>query len=129
MFFTLSAKKFGLEIFGPNIFGHFIFGHPNTTLVKALIKLGSFNFRTLKFQTNLLCPKILTSEIFCTKCNSIKEINRLRKEISRLLRKEMSNVYLKILLRKTDVIKLRFSKFKKFVTMSVFGELNSRRYH
>ena len=28
--------------------------------------------------------------------NSIEEINRLRKEISRLLRKGMSNIYLKI---------------------------------
>ena len=28
--------------------------------------------------------------------NSIEEINRLRKEINRLLRKGMSNIYLKI---------------------------------
>ena len=28
--------------------------------------------------------------------NSIKEINRLRKEINRLLSKEMSNIYLKV---------------------------------
>ena len=34
----------------------------------------------------------------------------------------MSNIYLKVT-RKTDVLKLRFFKFKKFITMSVFGEL------
>ena len=34
----------------------------------------------------------------------------------------MSNIYLRVT-RKTDVLKLRFSKFKKFITMSVFGEL------
>ena len=33
--------------------------------------------------------------------NSIKEINRLRKDINRLLSKGMSNIYLKLLLRKT----------------------------
>ena len=38
--------------------------------------------------------------------NSIKEINRLRKEISRLLSKGMSNIYYKLLLRrKIDVLK------------------------
>ena len=47
--------------------------------------------------------------------NSIKEINRLRKEINRLLSKG------KVLLRKTGVLKT-FSKFKKSVTSSVFGE-------
>ena len=36
--------------------------------------------------------------------NSIKEINRLRKEINRLLIKGMSNIYLKVS-RKTDVLK------------------------
>ena len=38
--------------------------------------------------------------------NSIKEINRLRKEINRLLSKEMSNIYLKVTIQeKTDVLK------------------------
>ena len=32
--------------------------------------------------------------------NSIKEINRLRKEINRLLSKEMSNIYLKVAIEK-----------------------------
>ena len=32
--------------------------------------------------------------------NSIKEINRLRKEINRLLSKEMSNIYLKVTIEK-----------------------------
>ena len=37
--------------------------------------------------------------------NSTKEINRLTKEINRLLSKEMSDTYLKLPLRKTDVLK------------------------
>ena len=53
--------------------------------------------------------------------NSIKEINRLRKEINRLLSKGMSNIYLKVTIETFS--KLRFSGFKKFVTSSVFGEL------
>ena len=32
--------------------------------------------------------------------NSIKEMNRLRKEINRLLSKGMSNIYLKITIKK-----------------------------
>ena len=53
--------------------------------------------------------------------NSIKEINRLRKEINRLLIKEMSNIYSKVTIEK--FLKLRFSEFKNFVTRSNFGEL------
>ena len=34
----------------------------------------------------------------------------------------MSNIYLKVAIA-TDVSKLRFSKFKKFVCSTVFGEL------
>ena len=45
--------------------------------------------------------------------NSIQEIDRLRKEINRLLSKGMSIIYLKLLLRKSDVL----------VSGSVFGEL------
>ena len=52
--------------------------------------------------------------------NSVKEINRLRKEISRLLSKGMSNICLKVTIETFS--KLRFSGFKKFVSMSVFGE-------
>ena len=56
--------------------------------------------------------------------NSLKEINRLRKEINRLLIKVMSNIYLQEKLRKKLTFStLRFSKFNKFVTRSVFGEL------
>ena len=52
---------------------------------------------------------------------SIEEINRLRKEISGLLSKEMSNIYLKVTVETFS--KLLFSGFKKFITRSVFGEL------
>ena len=65
----------------------------------------------------------LLSNVF----NSIKEINGLRKEINRLLSKEMSNIYLKVTIETFS--KLRFSGFKKFVTRSVLGSSNSRRYH
>ena len=41
---------------------------------------------------------------------SIKEINRLRKEINRLLSKGMSNIYLKVTIETFS--KLRFSAFK-----------------
>ena len=53
--------------------------------------------------------------------NSVKEINRLRKETNRLLSKGMSNIHLKVNIETFS--KLRFSGFKKFVTRSVFGEL------
>ena len=53
--------------------------------------------------------------------NSIKEINRLRKEINRLLSKGMSNIYLKVTIETFS--KLRFAGFKKFVTGSVFGDI------
>ena len=53
--------------------------------------------------------------------NSIKAINRLGKEINRLLSKGMSDIFLKVTIETFS--KLRFTGFKKFVTMSVFGEL------
>ena len=53
--------------------------------------------------------------------NSIYEINRFRKEINRLLSKGMPNIYLKVTIE--TFTKLRFSGFKKFVTKSVFGQL------
>ena len=52
--------------------------------------------------------------------HSIKEIIRIRKGIDRLLSKGMPNVYLKVTIE--TLSKLRFS-FKKFVTISVIGEL------
>ena len=52
--------------------------------------------------------------------HSVKEMNRIRKGIDRLLSKGMSNVYLKVTIE--TLSKLRFS-FKKFVTISVIGEL------
>ena len=53
--------------------------------------------------------------------NSVKEINRLRKETNRLLSKGMPNIHLKVNIETFS--KLRFSGLKKFVTRSVFGEL------
>ena len=50
--------------------------------------------------------------------HSVKEMNRIRKGIDRLLSKGMSNVYLKVTIE--TLSKLRFS-FKKFVTISVIG--------
>ena len=53
---------------------------------------------------------LLSKEMFF---NSNKEINRLRKEINRLLSKGISSIYLKV----------RWSKFKDFITRIIFGEL------
>ena len=50
--------------------------------------------------------------------SSVKEINRLRKEVNRLLSKGMPNIYLKVAIKK----KWRTQNFK-FVCRSVFGEL------
>ena len=52
---------------------------------------------------------------------SVKEINRLKKEINRLLSKGMLNICLKVTIESFS--KLRISRFKKFVTRSVFGKL------
>ena len=53
--------------------------------------------------------------------NSVEEIDRLKKEINRLLSKGMSIIYLRVTIETFS--KLRFSAFKKFVTRSVFEEL------
>ena len=52
--------------------------------------------------------------------NQINEINRLRKEINRLLSKGVSNTYLKVTIETFS--KLRLSVFKKCVTRSAFVE-------
>ena len=41
--------------------------------------------------------------------NSVSGINRLRKEINRLLNKEMLNIYLKVTIEKSDVLKTSIS--------------------
>ena len=56
-----------------------------------------------------------------------KEMNRVRKEINRLLRKGMSNICLKVTTETFS--KFRFYRFKRFVTKSVWRSSNSRRYH
>ena len=58
--------------------------------------------------------------------SSVKEINRLRKQLSRLLSKRMPNIYLKVTI--DTFSELRFSGFKKSVTKSVLGNSNSCRY-
>ena len=55
--------------------------------------------------------------------NLFEEINRLRKDINRLLIKGVSNIYLKSY--EKTFSKLQFSKFNKFVTKSVFWEFQS----
>ena len=56
--------------------------------------------------------------------NSVKEINRLRKGINRLLSKRMSNIYLEVTIEKNRRFQnFHFLSLKKFVTRSVFGEL------
>ena len=59
--------------------------------------------------------------------NSLKEINRLRKKINRLLSKRMSNIFLQVTIEMFS--KLRFSGFKKFATRSILESFSSRRYH
>ena len=51
---------------------------------------------------------------------------KLRKAINRLLSKRVSNIYLEVTIETFS--KLRFSGFKKFVTRSVLGSSNSRKY-
>ena len=54
-------------------------------------------------------------------------MNRLRKEVNRLLSKGMSSIYLKITVEMFS--KLQFSESLKFVTSSVLGSSNLPRYH
>ena len=57
----------------------------------------------------------LLSNVF----NPIKEINRLRKEINRLLSKGISNIYLKVTIETFS--KLRFSGFKNLSPGQFWG--------
>ena len=59
--------------------------------------------------------------------NSIKEINKLRKEINRSLSKGMWNFYLKVTIETFS--ELWFFGFTKFVTKLAFGSSYSCRYH
>ena len=52
--------------------------------------------------------------------DSVKEIDRLRKEVHRLLSKTLY-IYLKVTIETFS--KLRFSEFKNFIARTVFGEL------
>ena len=58
--------------------------------------------------------------------NSTGEINRVRKEINRLLSKGMSNICLKVSFeKKWHTENFNFIKYKKLVSLTVFGELHS----
>ena len=59
--------------------------------------------------------------------NSVKETNRLRKEINRVLSKGMSNIYLKVTIETFS--KLRFSGFKNLSPGQFLGSSNSHRHH
>ena len=68
--------------------------------------------------------------MFLMDVNSIKEINRLRKEINTLLSKGMSNIYLKVTVEKKwrtqsfDFLSLKSSPPGQFL-----GSSNPLRYH
>ena len=62
--------------------------------------------------------------------NSIKEMNRLRKEINRLLRKGMFNIYLKITIeKKWQTQNFDFKSLKSSAPVQFLGSSNSHRYH
>ena len=62
-------------------------------------------------------------------CSLIKEINWLIK-INTLLSKGISNIYLKVTLKKNlHPQNFDFSKFKKIVTRSISEEVQLTRYH
>ena len=62
--------------------------------------------------------------------SSIKEINRLLIEVNRLLNKGTSSIYWKVTIdKKAHASKLQYSKFKTYVSKSVFGNSNSHGYH
>ena len=48
------------------------------------------------------------------------------KEINRLISKGMSNIYLKVIEKKLTFSKYLFTKFRKFVSRSVFGGAPTR---
>ena len=70
----------------------------------------------LSKQFSVLCyQEKLLSKVF----NSVKETNRLKKEINMLLSEVISNMYLKGTIETFS--KRRFSGSKKFVTSQIWG--------
>ena len=62
--------------------------------------------------------------------SSIKEIKRLLKEVNRLLSNGISSIYWNVTIDKTvGTSKLQYSKFKTYVSKSVFGSSKSKGYH
>ena len=62
--------------------------------------------------------------------NSIKEIDMLRKEINRLLIKGMSNIYLKVTIKKNCCSQIfDFLNLKNLSPSQFLGSSNSGRYH
>ena len=61
--------------------------------------------------------------------NSVKKINRLRKEIKRLLGKGMPNIYLKVFIeKKRRTRNFNFKSLKNSSPGQFLGTSNSRRY-
>ena len=62
--------------------------------------------------------------------HAVKEINRLRKEINRLLRKGMLNIYLKVTIEKNCRSQnFDFLSLKNLSPGQFLGGSNLRRYH
>ena len=59
----------------------------------------------------------------------IKEMNRLRKEINKLLSKGMSNIYLKVTKKSLRSQNLDFLNLKNLLPCQFLGSSNSRRHH
>ena len=62
--------------------------------------------------------------------NPVKETNRFRKEINRLLNKEMSNIYLKVTIeKKWPTHNFNFKSLKSLSPGQFLGSSNLRKYH
>ena len=70
---------------------------------------------------NLSCVFLSNDFNGCSLMDDFNELNRLRKEINRLLSEGMSNIYLKVTMEKNGHSQNFDSLVKKFVTRSVFG--------
>ena len=67
------------------------------------------------------CHTLLQTTLWLGNFTFLKLNYQVRKEINQLLSNGMSNIYLKVTIETFS--KLRFSRFKIFVTMPLFGKL------